>query len=204
MDLDATRTASTGTGVSDAVSKPWQLVLELLNTRYFSGGVEHDELADPGRAEQWLRRHGVPAAAASAGPANAVLIQTRQALRNHLLSPSRSSRNRLNTLLANASIELRIDAGGASERLVGLNDAQRLPWQALRAYHHMVAAGTHTRLRTCEAGDCILFFYDNSPRNDRRWCSMSTCGNRHKARRHARRHNTDTHASAVEADRTRG
>jgi predicted RNA-binding Zn ribbon-like protein len=40
------------------------------------------------------------------------------------------------------------------------------------------------RLRPCENPDCRLFLIDRSKANTARWCSMATCGNRMKARRH--------------------
>lgn len=41
------------------------------------------------------------------------------------------------------------------------------------------------RLRACDG--CSRLFYDRSPAGRRRWCSMQTCGNRAKARRHRTR-----------------
>jgi predicted RNA-binding Zn ribbon-like protein len=43
------------------------------------------------------------------------------------------------------------------------------------------------RIRICEAPDCSARFYDRSPAGRRRWCSMRTCGNAAKARRHRAR-----------------
>lgn len=40
------------------------------------------------------------------------------------------------------------------------------------------------RVRTC--GRCGWLFLDSSRGGRRRWCSMSTCGNREKANRHRR------------------
>lgn len=42
-------------------------------------------------------------------------------------------------------------------------------------------------VKNCENPECILFFYDTSKNHTRRWCSMSTCGNRMKARMHYER-----------------
>jgi predicted RNA-binding Zn ribbon-like protein len=39
------------------------------------------------------------------------------------------------------------------------------------------------RMRICEADDCLWLFLDTSKNNSRRWCDMSQCGNRIKARR---------------------
>jgi predicted RNA-binding Zn ribbon-like protein len=41
--------------------------------------------------------------------------------------------------------------------------------------------GDLTRLRTCAHPDCVLRFYDDSKSGTRRWCTMSSCGNRAKA-----------------------
>lgn len=43
------------------------------------------------------------------------------------------------------------------------------------------------RLRPCENPECHLFLLDRSRANTARWCSMKTCGNRLKARRHQAR-----------------
>lgn len=48
-----------------------------------------------------------------------------------------------------------------------------------------------SRLRECSGRDCSRFFVDESKNGSRRWCSMSECGNRAKARRHYRRTRTD-------------
>lgn len=48
-------------------------------------------------------------------------------------------------------------------------------------------AAQRGRLRICEADDCSARFYDRSPGGKRRWCSMQSCGNAAKARRHRER-----------------
>jgi hypothetical protein len=40
------------------------------------------------------------------------------------------------------------------------------------------------RLRACANDECNKFLIDHSKPNTARWCSMATCGNRMKARRH--------------------
>ncbi|MFI8071624.1 CGNR zinc finger domain-containing protein [Streptomyces sp. NPDC086033] len=40
------------------------------------------------------------------------------------------------------------------------------------------------RVRVCGADNCALRFLDRSPARNRRWCSMSRCGNRTKVRLH--------------------
>ncbi|WP_255545942.1 MULTISPECIES: CGNR zinc finger domain-containing protein [unclassified Nesterenkonia] len=43
------------------------------------------------------------------------------------------------------------------------------------------------RLRACANSECNLFLVDHSRPGTARWCSMARCGNRMKARTHARR-----------------
>ncbi len=43
------------------------------------------------------------------------------------------------------------------------------------------------RLRACANTECNLFLVDHSRPGTAKWCSMSACGNRMKARNHARR-----------------
>jgi len=40
------------------------------------------------------------------------------------------------------------------------------------------------RIRCCANGECLWLFIDQSKNATRRWCDMSSCGNRAKARRH--------------------
>lgn len=52
----------------------------------------------------------------------------------------------------------------------------------------LISPGVLNRLRHCDGQRCDWLFIDNSRNHSRRWCSMSGCGNRAKARRsYARR-----------------
>jgi predicted RNA-binding Zn ribbon-like protein len=50
-----------------------------------------------------------------------------------------------------------------------------------------IADGSWERLKICPGDDCGWAFYDNSRNRTGRWCSMSVCGGRAKARAHYRR-----------------
>jgi predicted RNA-binding Zn ribbon-like protein len=52
----------------------------------------------------------------------------------------------------------------------------------------IVVESEGVRLRQCANHKCGLFFCDTSRTRRRRWCSMSTCGNRHKVAAFARKH----------------
>jgi predicted RNA-binding Zn ribbon-like protein len=51
----------------------------------------------------------------------------------------------------------------------------------------MLGTDERGRLRICASETCSARFFDRSPAGQRRWCSMRTCGNEAKARRHRAR-----------------
>jgi predicted RNA-binding Zn ribbon-like protein len=55
-----------------------------------------------------------------------------------------------------------------------------------------VSQGEPERLRICANDECRWVFNDTSPTGRRKWCDMSTCGNRAKAARHRERRKTET------------
>ena len=57
-----------------------------------------------------------------------------------------------------------------------------------RSGAEIIVEGESARLRQCANNKCGLFFCDTSRTRRRRWCSMSTCGNRHKVAAFARKH----------------
>lgn len=65
-------------------------------------------------------------------------------------------------------------------------DDDRLPVEAVLAWSSVNARLTG-RLRPCANDECNLFLVDHSRPGTAKWCSMATCGNRMKARTHAKR-----------------
>jgi len=57
-----------------------------------------------------------------------------------------------------------------------------------RSAAELLVEGPAAPIRRCANPACRLFFYDDSRTHRRRWCSMSTCGNRHKVASFLRRH----------------
>src|SRR5271165_1310592 len=56
-----------------------------------------------------------------------------------------------------------------------------------RSAAELLVEGYEAPIRRCANPDCRLFFYDDSRTHRRRWCSMATCGNRHKVASFLRR-----------------
>ncbi len=55
------------------------------------------------------------------------------------------------------------------------------------AWALVVAAGEWQRLKQCPDHACEWVFWDGTRSRTRRWCTMSVCGNRAKARAYAAR-----------------
>jgi predicted RNA-binding Zn ribbon-like protein len=55
----------------------------------------------------------------------------------------------------------------------------------------MLGTEQRSRIRICASETCSGRFFDRSPAGKRRWCSMRTCGNEAKARRHRQRQKSD-------------
>ena len=102
---------------------------------------------------------------------------------------------------------VRGDDGGAVSELAGiLDEAVRTPrltpdgvvWELHVPEDDRLAAGAVLawssvitefpgRLRACANDECSQFLVDHSRPGTAKWCSMAVCGNRMKARTHARR-----------------
>lgn len=70
------------------------------------------------------------------------------------------------------------------ERLAADSPRRAVGTVALDAATMLGLPDQRARLRICAAENCSARFYDRSPAGLRRWCSMRTCGNAAKARRH--------------------
>jgi predicted RNA-binding Zn ribbon-like protein len=58
-------------------------------------------------------------------------------------------------------------------------------WGVLRsAAEVLTSEEDRRRVRECGGDECNWLFVDTSKNRSRQWCSMQSCGNRHKARRH--------------------
>ncbi len=84
--------------------------------------------------------------------------------------------------LEGVSQKPRIGSGGVQWELRG--PAALLPYAGIVLEWARVEAESPGRLRACANDECNKFLIDHSKPNSARWCSMATCGNRMKARRH--------------------
>jgi predicted RNA-binding Zn ribbon-like protein len=85
---------------------------------------------------------------------------------------------------------LRLDARGVpvlGERADDDVPRRALGAIALDAARMLGDPAERGRVRVCASDTCSARFYDRSPAGRRRWCSMRSCGNEAKARRHRAR-----------------
>lgn len=62
-----------------------------------------------------------------------------------------------------------------------------LLWPVVLSAAELLTSDDLDRVRECDGHGCGWLFIDNSRNRSRRWCSMESCGNRAKARRHYQR-----------------
>ncbi len=63
------------------------------------------------------------------------------------------------------------------------DDLERPLWEIARSAADLLTSGDHDRIKECASTTCEWVFLDRSRNRSRRWCDMSDCGNRAKARR---------------------
>ena len=89
----------------------------------------------------------------------------------------------LNAALAEAPPRQRVGPGGWDIGAPALS-AGTLLAPVLWSAADLLVGNRLARVRHCANPDCGWLFLDNSKSGNRRWCSMSACGNRAKAHRH--------------------
>src|SRR5689334_15536005 len=95
-----------------------------------------------------------------------------------------AARKTLNEIAAGIAAIPRLQSNG-TVRLEG--SAHALIVTLARDAVQLFGSEAATRLRQCQSPTCTLYFIDTSRRGDRRWCSMSACGNKAKVDEFRRR-----------------
>ena len=151
--------------VSMSSTVDWQVaLLDLLNTTPKVDGQPVDKL--DGR---WLRAHGAPKD-----------VDVVRALRDDLQHVVRMEADP--SVLGTYLTDVHQVPGIGPD---GVNWSLEADWHAriVLAWGE-VERDMPGRLRPCANRECRLFLLDHSRAGTARWCSMSGCGNRMKARRH--------------------
>lgn len=64
---------------------------------------------------------------------------------------------------------------------------EQLLWPIVQSGAELLVSPQMARLKICASQSCQWLFVDTTRNHRRRWCTMSTCGNREKVRRFRRR-----------------
>lgn len=159
-----------------------ELLVSLLNSAPTVGGVA-TEMLDGGESRAFAERFG---GTGSEGELLA-LRRMRDALQA-VIHASADATSELDDLLGRAVLLPSVTVGGIHWGLQAPAD-EELAVRAALAWSRVVTE-LPGRLRPCANDECTLFLVDHSRPGTARWCSMATCGNRMKARTHARRQRT--------------
>jgi predicted RNA-binding Zn ribbon-like protein len=174
------------------------LCLAFANTRYWRGtATPTEELNTPDDLLAWaarsahlpagmLRRFARPSGAFDAAMALRETIHHCFAATAAGQAPTAADLAALNTALAEAPTRRSVQPGGWD---VGLPapSAVALLAPVLWSAADLLGGSQVARVRQCANPACGWLFLDHSKAGNRRWCSMSACGNRAKAHRHYQR-----------------
>jgi predicted RNA-binding Zn ribbon-like protein len=171
-----------------------EALLEALNSTPVVDGVPRDLWLDGPALSRWAVQHG-----GDGGPAEQEwLRKTRDALQR--VVRGESGPEALTALVAGAHKVPHLSAEGLDWILEV--EADRRPAVELVLTWAHIQKELPGRLRPCANSDCRLFLVDHSRANTARWCSMRTCGNRLKARRHhERQRQAEGRTASPRADR---
>jgi predicted RNA-binding Zn ribbon-like protein len=166
------------------------LVQAFINSHYDLEGEHGAELLhSPQALQRWLARHGLLAADSAVGAESlSRALELREGLRARARDGT-GDPSRLDAAARGAAVQVRVADDGQLrfEPAAGSGAAGALG-VLLANVAIAVADGSWSRLKICPGEDCGWAFYDVSRNRSGRWCSMSVCGGRAKARSHYRRH----------------
>ncbi|MBO9557664.1 MAG: CGNR zinc finger domain-containing protein [Caulobacter sp.] len=149
------------------------------------GATPRDLLAAPADLDRWLVAAELAEAAPGSTEGNLSQARSlREALYRLALSRAEGAalpetdRDLLNAYAALPAAPLQLDADGRA-RLSG--DVRSLLAELAREGVSLLGGEFSHRIRQCEGPPCAVLFVDTSRKGERRWCSMSACGNKAKA-----------------------
>lgn len=176
-----------------------QLALDFLNTSLRLKGEECELLASDRDVRRWLElaglteeRERLPSYESGALLSSAITL--RQILSDLVLRRKAGKHidpTGLNAYLARGrqDVQLVSERGGGLRviNVFGRATPEQLLTPVALSGAELLATGDFALVRKCGSEECVLQFYDRTKSHRRRWCSMATCGNRHKVETFRRR-----------------
>ncbi len=165
--------------------------LDILNTVSRVDGELVDSLQSDGDVLRWLARAGWPIEQKPANVRSSSLLHATRILRETIRSlverrkaGKRAEVGSLNAFLATAQSHLEVVPNRDGSLQLKRQWKRLTPEQMLaplaECAAELLVTGDFNLVRRCEDAECVLWFYDRTKSHHRRWCSMATCGNRHK------------------------
>lgn len=154
-----------------------------------AGPDPFDRLTTPGRLRLWLAAGGLdPDRDPTTGDLAQALALRETIYRLGAAVANRTSRNPRDTALLNAAAAAghpapELTEAGMRWRLDGTNPVHAALAVIARDAIALLGGEGTERVKTCDGPDCAGLYLDTSRGNNRRWCSMNTCGNKNKKNR---------------------
>lgn len=156
------------------------LALDLLNTRWMSGGGPQDLLTTLDGLRIWLCTNSLEDRCVADDKTREALLLARDAIYRAVKD---SDIDDINAVLSHGAIRRALTADGPADS-AEVPESHWLPGWLAADNLLALLADSPDRIKQCAHPQCVLFFYDTSKNGARRWHSMATCGNRAKAARH--------------------
>lgn len=168
------------------------LIVDFVNSLELRPYVE--QLDSPAGLDAWFAEHGIaePGFVASQTDLDEAIelreaIRTLLAAQNDVPGDVDAAAAVLDRLARRADLAVRFTAAGLHIEPCSDACAGALG-RILAEVASAMADGTWARLKACRAEDCLWAFVDTAKNQSRAWCSMRSCGNRHKVRAYRARH----------------
>lgn len=169
-----------------------EVVSQFVNTIYLA--VEGDELSDPAALVAWLRERGLVEEDVQANDQDLERSrEIREAIRALLYANNGGALDPkapriLDAAASRAGLRLRFDEAGKAAMAPATGGVDGAHGRLLAIIADAMRDGSWALLKACRSEDCRWAFFDESKNHSRTWCSMSSCGNRAKARAFRERH----------------
>lgn len=179
-----------------------RVCLDFLNTLRDRWDVPRETLGEPDDVARWLRGAGLLTEPPRTGDvpecARRSAVALREAVDRAVLRAADAALpapadiaviNEASSAAPRPALHLvlregRLESSGAARAAEGVREGLGLVAQDAI---ELLLSPEIRRVRVCGAEHCALRFVDRSPARNRRWCSMSRCGNRTKVRLHQAR-----------------
>lgn len=154
-----------------------------LNT--WSGELDIEDFQTAQTTDEWLRHADLWTGAKVTSKQHREILQFRDALRAWVLD--NENHRPLNELLSGAAFQVEFGSEGEIQFRPISGSSLTVLSGLTKVIFDSQCDGTWDRFKCCELPTCGWAFYDSTRSRTKRWCSMKTCGSRHKAREYYKR-----------------